>query len=34
MTLSIYEEISRKLWRGYDPYYGFPYKSVKSDLQG
>jgi predicted O-methyltransferase YrrM len=34
MTLSLYEEISQKLWRGYDPYYGFPHKTVKPDLQG
>jgi cephalosporin hydroxylase len=34
MTLSMHDEISRKLWRGYDPYYGFPYKTVKPDLQG
>jgi predicted O-methyltransferase YrrM len=26
--------IMNKLWRGYDPYYGFPYKTLKPDLQG
>ena len=34
MTASLREEILRKLWRGYDPYYGFPHRAVKPDLQG
>lgn len=24
----------QKLWRGYNPYYGFPHTTVKPDLQG
>jgi hypothetical protein len=28
MSASFYQEVLGKMWRGYDPYYGFPYKTV------
>jgi len=31
---SVREEIIRKLWRGMDPYHGFPKKLIGFDLQG
>src|SRR5271155_4796003 len=34
MTVSLHQEILGNLWRGHNPYYGFPYKTVKPDLQG
>jgi GR25 family glycosyltransferase involved in LPS biosynthesis/cephalosporin hydroxylase len=34
MSETLHQEILGKLWRGYNPYYGFPYKTVKPDLQG
>jgi Methyltransferase domain len=34
MTQSVYEGIIQKVWRGCDPYYGFPYRTAKPDLQG
>jgi predicted O-methyltransferase YrrM len=34
MAGSLYRSVSEKLWRGYNPYYGFPFKTVKPDLQG
>jgi predicted O-methyltransferase YrrM len=30
----LHQEVLTKLWRGYNPYYGFSYKTVKPDLQG
>jgi Cephalosporin hydroxylase. len=32
--MTIYKSLLQKLWRGGDPYVGFPYRTVKPDLQG
>jgi len=32
--VTTYDDILGRLWRGYDPYAGFPYRTVKPDLQG
>ena len=32
--MMIYKSLLQKLWRGGDPYVGFPYRTVKPDLQG
>jgi hypothetical protein len=32
--MMIYKSLLQKLWRGCDPYVGFPYRTVKPDLQG
>jgi hypothetical protein len=34
MPMSVYDNLVGKIWRGYDPYYGFPHKIIKQDLQG
>ena len=33
-SVTIYKDLLQRLWRGYDPYAGFPYRTVKPDLQG
>ena len=33
-SVPIYRDLLQRLWRGYDPYEGFPYRTVKPDLQG
>jgi predicted O-methyltransferase YrrM len=34
MAGSLYQSVLGKLWRGYNPYYGFPHKTVNPDVQG
>jgi predicted O-methyltransferase YrrM len=32
--MTVYKDTLQKIWREYNPYYGFPFNLVKSDLQG